>query len=140
LASARWLPVIPYAFCALASGLVAAHASGGGLILRPTLVEIIAFVFAVFTLYGCGAEPVLYGLLLLVLGITVFVCGSTVGECSPRRERPCWGCRGPSLPSELDSRRARAMESVRSYHSVKPGSAFSRNSIRARSSGFLLAK
>jgi basic amino acid/polyamine antiporter, APA family len=65
--------VIPYAFCALAGGLVAAHAAGGGPIPRPTLVELIAFVFAVFTLYGCGAEPVLYGLLLLVLGIPVFI-------------------------------------------------------------------
>ena len=65
--------VIPYAFCSLASGLVAAHATGGGFVPRPTLIEIVAFVFAVFTLYGCGAEPVLYGLILLVLGIPVFV-------------------------------------------------------------------
>jgi arginine:agmatine antiporter len=71
--------VISYAFCALASGLVAARAAGGGPITRPTLVEVIAFVFAVFTLYGCGAEPVLYGLLLLVLGIPVFVWQQHVG-------------------------------------------------------------
>ena len=65
--------VIPYAFCALASGLVAAHTSGSREIPKLSLVEIIAFVFAVFTLYGCGAEPVLYGVVLLVLGIPVFV-------------------------------------------------------------------
>ena len=65
--------VIPYAFCALSAGLVAAYASGGGPVPRVTLVEIIAFIFAVFTLYGCGAEPVLYGLMMLVLGIPVFV-------------------------------------------------------------------
>jgi basic amino acid/polyamine antiporter, APA family len=65
--------VIPYAFCALASGLVAVHAAGGGPVPRLTLVELIAFVFAMFTLYGCGAEPVLYGLMLLMLGIPVFV-------------------------------------------------------------------
>jgi basic amino acid/polyamine antiporter, APA family len=65
--------VIPYAFCALASGLVAAHTAGNRPVPRLTLVEIIAFAFAVFTLYGCGAEPVLYGVLLLVLGIPVFV-------------------------------------------------------------------
>jgi arginine:agmatine antiporter len=65
--------VIPYAFCALATGLVAAYAAGGGSIPRLTLVEVIAFVFAVFTLYGCGAEAVLYGLIMLVLGIPVFV-------------------------------------------------------------------
>lgn len=65
--------VIPYAFCALASGLVAAHKSKSHSIPKLSLVEIIAFVFAVFTLYGCGAEPVLYGVVLLVLGIPVFV-------------------------------------------------------------------
>jgi arginine:agmatine antiporter len=64
--------VIPYAFCAVATGLVAAQ-SNSSLAPRLTLVELIAFVFAVFTLYGCGAEPVLYGLLLLVLGIPVYV-------------------------------------------------------------------
>jgi basic amino acid/polyamine antiporter, APA family len=65
--------VIPYAFCALAPGLVAAYAAGGGPVPRLTPVELVAFVFSVFTLYGCGAEPVLYGLMLLVLGIPVFV-------------------------------------------------------------------
>ena len=65
--------VIPYSFCALASGLVTAKKSGGREIPRLTLVELVGFVFAVFTLYGCGAEPVLYGLVLLILGIPVFV-------------------------------------------------------------------
>jgi arginine:agmatine antiporter len=37
------------------------------------LIEVIAFVFAVFTLYGCGAKPVLYGTIMLVLGIPVYV-------------------------------------------------------------------
>jgi arginine:agmatine antiporter len=65
--------VIPYAFCALAVGLVASKVAGGGLVPRVTLVEAIAFVFSVFTLYGCGPEAVLYGLLLLVLGIPIYV-------------------------------------------------------------------
>jgi basic amino acid/polyamine antiporter, APA family len=65
--------VIPYSFCALASGLVAANRSGGPEVPPLSLIELIGFVFAVFTLYGCGAEPVLYGLLLLILGIPVFV-------------------------------------------------------------------
>lgn len=65
--------VIPYAFCSLAGSLVSARVSGGFNIPRVTLIEIIAFVFAMFTLYGCGAEPVLYGLVLLLLGIPVFV-------------------------------------------------------------------
>jgi APA family basic amino acid/polyamine antiporter len=34
---------------------------------------VIAFIFSVFTLYGCGADAVLYGVIMLVLGIPVFV-------------------------------------------------------------------
>jgi amino acid transporter len=65
--------VIPYAFCALAVGLVAARAAGGGKVPRVTVVEGIAFVFSIFTIYGCGATAVLYGLMLLLLGIPVYV-------------------------------------------------------------------
>ena len=65
--------VIPYAFCALATGLVAARVAGGGPVPRLGLIEVIAFVFAVFTLYGCGAKAVLYGTIMLVLGIPVYV-------------------------------------------------------------------
>jgi APA family basic amino acid/polyamine antiporter len=65
--------VVPYAFCALATGLVAANVAGGRHVPRVTPIEGVAFVFAIFTLYGCGAEAVLYGLVLLLLGIPVFV-------------------------------------------------------------------
>ncbi len=75
LAILSWV-VIPYAFCALAVSLVAARtADSAGVdakIPRIGAVEIIAFVFSVFTVYGCGADAVLYGLLLL-LGIPVYV-------------------------------------------------------------------
>jgi hypothetical protein len=37
------------------------------------LVEVIACVFAVFTLCGCGAEPVLHGVAMPVMGIPVFI-------------------------------------------------------------------
>jgi arginine:agmatine antiporter len=64
--------VVPYVFCALAPGLIGVDTSSGA---APTIgaVEIIAFVFSMFTVYGCGPEPVLYGLVLLLLGIPVFV-------------------------------------------------------------------
>jgi hypothetical protein len=65
--------VIPYAFCALATGLVAAHVAGGGPVPRLGVIEAIAFIFSVFTLYGCGAKAVLYGTIMLVLGIPVYV-------------------------------------------------------------------
>jgi amino acid transporter len=64
--------VVPYAFCALAGGFVAARVAGGGRVPKVTAVEIIAFVFSLFTVYGCGPEAVLYGLMLLLLGIPVY--------------------------------------------------------------------
>ncbi|HTT13686.1 MAG TPA: amino acid permease [Burkholderiaceae bacterium] len=66
--------VIPYAFCALAVGLVAAQAGRGGpLAPRVGVVGVIAFVFSLFTIYGCGPTAVLYGLILLLLGFPVYV-------------------------------------------------------------------
>ena len=65
--------VVPYAFCALSVGLVAAKAAGGGKVPSVGVVEWIAFVFSIFTLYGCGPEAVLYGFVLLMLGIPVYV-------------------------------------------------------------------
>jgi basic amino acid/polyamine antiporter, APA family len=65
--------VVPYAFCALSVGLVAAKAAGGGKVQNVGAIEWIAFVFSMFTLYGCGPEAVLYGFVLLMLGIPVYV-------------------------------------------------------------------
>ncbi|PII38085.1 hypothetical protein T190_26640 [Sinorhizobium meliloti CCBAU 01290] len=65
--------VVPYAFCALASSLVSSRISDGARVPRVTLIELIAFAFAMFTLCGCGAEPVLFGLILLLSGIPVFI-------------------------------------------------------------------
>jgi amino acid transporter len=66
--------VIPYVFCALAGALIVAGTGGvtRGLS-RITFVEIVAFAFSLFTVYGCGPTPVLYGLLLLLLGVPVYV-------------------------------------------------------------------
>lgn len=66
--------VIPYAFCALAVPLVAARAGADGS-RRPRVgvVGVIAFVFSLFTIYGCGPTAVLYGLMLLLLGLPVYV-------------------------------------------------------------------
>ena len=67
--------VIPYAFCALAGVIIRRKdiEATGGTSSSFKLVEIVAFVFAVWTIYGCGAEAVLYGLLLLLLGIPLYV-------------------------------------------------------------------
>lgn len=65
--------VVPYVFCALAVGLVTARIAGGGPVPRLGVVELIAFLFAIFTVYGCGPEPVLYGTVMLLAGIPVYV-------------------------------------------------------------------
>ena len=65
--------VVPYAFCALAVGLISVREAGAGKPLRLRAVEWIAFVFSIFTIYGCGPQAVLYGLILLLLGIPVYV-------------------------------------------------------------------
>jgi arginine:agmatine antiporter len=64
--------VVPYAFSSLA-GAVIVDRESGRLPRRITAVEAVAFVFSVFIIYGCGAEPVLFGFLLLVAGIPVYV-------------------------------------------------------------------
>ena len=64
--------VVPYAFCSLAIGLIAVKGKGGSKH-RIGAIEIIAFVFSLFVLYGCGPEAVLYGFTLLVLGVPVYV-------------------------------------------------------------------
>ena len=68
---------VPYAFCALAIGLIAVRRRATGAepqaLPRIGAVEIIAFVFSMFTIYGCDAKAVLYGSFLLLLGIPVFV-------------------------------------------------------------------
>ncbi len=66
--------VVPYAFCALAVPLVAAWMGKRGADApRIGVVELIAFAFSLFTIYGCGPQAVLYGLTLLLLGLPVYV-------------------------------------------------------------------
>jgi len=65
--------VVPYAFCALALSLITVGGADAGKASRVTPVEWVAFLFAMFTIYGCGPEAALYGLILLVLGIPVYL-------------------------------------------------------------------
>ncbi len=63
--------VVPYVFCSLAFGLIRARGGSGGN--RVTLVEAVAFLFSMFTVYGCGPRSALFGLLLLLAGLPVYV-------------------------------------------------------------------
>jgi len=76
--------VIPYTFCALAGVLIARN--------RVSPVEAIAFLFSIFVVYGCGATAVLYGLMMLLLGIPVYVWQRreqlNLGSAAPLFTRP----------------------------------------------------
>jgi basic amino acid/polyamine antiporter, APA family len=83
--------VVPYAFCALAAGLVAAHVRGTRPVPRLSIIDVIGFAFSLFTIYGCGAEAVLYGLMLLLVGIPVFVWQQRVRLNAGAKPVASWG-------------------------------------------------
>jgi arginine:agmatine antiporter len=69
--------VVPYVFCALAAGILARGKAS-----RFGLVDVTAFVFSMFTLWGCGAEVVMWGFLMLMLGVPVYVWQVTTRDRS----------------------------------------------------------
>ena len=62
--------LVPYVFCSLAVWLMPGQS-------RPTggaaVVSALAFVYALFAIAGAGAETVLYGFLLLLAGLPVYI-------------------------------------------------------------------
>jgi amino acid transporter len=62
--------VVPYVFCAAAAVILSRRATGT---LHVSPIDLIAYAFSLFTVWGCGAEAVLYGFLLLLLGIPFYV-------------------------------------------------------------------
>jgi APA family basic amino acid/polyamine antiporter len=62
--------LIPYAFCALAVWLMPGEPAPAG---AAAAVSVLAFVYAMFAMYGAGAETVFYGFLLLLAGLPIYV-------------------------------------------------------------------
>jgi amino acid transporter len=62
--------VVPYVFCAAAAVILSRRATGT---LHVSAIDLVAYAFSLFTVWGCGAEAVLYGFLLLMLGIPFYV-------------------------------------------------------------------
>lgn len=62
--------LIPYAFCAMAVWLIPGHPRPRG---WASVVSVLAFGYALVAINGAGAETVLYGFLLLMAGLPVFV-------------------------------------------------------------------
>ena len=62
--------LVPYAFSALAVWLMPTLPRPRG---APAIVSMLAFAYAMFAIYGAGAETVFYGFLLLLGGLPVYV-------------------------------------------------------------------
>jgi APA family basic amino acid/polyamine antiporter len=93
--------LIPYAFCAIAEFLIFLHdpAQFGGRrqFQGVGFIAAIAFIYSVWAIYGSGAETVLYGFILLLLGIPVYVWlvqqqqGQTTDNPLPSSSEPPFG-------------------------------------------------
>ncbi|NJN86406.1 MAG: amino acid permease [Leptolyngbyaceae cyanobacterium SL_7_1] len=69
--------LIPYVFCSIAEFIIflrdPAHLGGRKQFRSSGIVAAIAFLYSVWAIYGSGAETVLYGFILLLFGIPVYV-------------------------------------------------------------------
>lgn len=68
--------LVPYAFCAMAELMIFIknrQEFNGKRLLGSSIIAVIAFAYSVWTVIGSGAETVLYGFVLLLLGIPVYV-------------------------------------------------------------------
>jgi APA family basic amino acid/polyamine antiporter len=68
--------LIPYAFCAMSELMIFItdrERFRGRRLLGSSIIAIAAFAYSVWTVFGAGAQTVLYGFVLLLLGIPVYV-------------------------------------------------------------------
>lgn len=68
--------LVPYAFCAMAELMIFIkdrQRFSGKRLLGSSLIALLAFAYSVWTVIGSGAPTVLYGFVLLLFGIPVYV-------------------------------------------------------------------
>jgi len=73
---ATFVTLVPYAFCAMAQFILsrrAASPSRRGREVGAKATAIIAFLFSVLLIYGAGPETALFGFIMLLLGIPLYV-------------------------------------------------------------------
>jgi arginine:agmatine antiporter len=66
--------LVPYVFCTMVEALIKLKDPSfrpRGFLVGP--VAAVAFLYSLYAIYGAGAEPVLYGFLLLLAGLPVYV-------------------------------------------------------------------
>ena len=68
--------LMPYAFCAMAELIILMKDPArfrGQRLFGSGVIAVVAFIYSVWTVFGSGPEIVLYGFILLLLGIPVYV-------------------------------------------------------------------
>ena len=68
--------LVPYAFCAMAELMLLIQQPeqfSGKRLMSASVIGIVAFIYSVWAVYGAGAQTVLLGFLLLLLGVPVYV-------------------------------------------------------------------
>lgn len=73
---ATFVTLVPYAFCAMAELMLfitRREEFKGERLRRASVIAVMAFVFSIITIIGAGAQTVLYGFVLLLVGIPLYV-------------------------------------------------------------------
>jgi basic amino acid/polyamine antiporter, APA family len=86
---ATFVTLVPYAFCAMAELMIFSPRRDqfkGERLRRASIIAGLAFIFSIITIIGAGAQTVLYGFVLLLAGIPVYVwlkrAASTIGSAA----------------------------------------------------------
>jgi APA family basic amino acid/polyamine antiporter len=73
---ATFVTLVPYAFCAMAELMIFITQRDqfkGERLRGASIIAVLAFIFSIITIIGAGAQTVLYGFVLLLAGIPVYV-------------------------------------------------------------------
>jgi APA family basic amino acid/polyamine antiporter len=73
---ATFVTLVPYAFCTMAELMVfilRRDQFKGERLRRASVIAVLAFIFTIITIIGSGAQTVLYGFVMLLLGIPIYV-------------------------------------------------------------------
>lgn len=82
--------LVPYVFCSLAMWLMPGRPRPAG---AMAIVGSLAFLYAMFAIFGAGAETVFYGFLLLLAGLPLYIWVRQSGLRTPGESRNAAGGR-----------------------------------------------
>ncbi|HET9221107.1 MAG TPA: amino acid permease, partial [Roseiflexaceae bacterium] len=73
---ATFVTLVPYAFCTMAELMIfilRRDQFKGERLRRASVIAVLAFIFSIITIIGSGAQTVLYGFVMLLLGVPIYV-------------------------------------------------------------------